>query len=275
MPESSHWWARPSATSATYPPRALRALEEADFIAAEDTRVTLRLLNHFGIKKPLISYFEHNKYQSGDRILERIVSGESCALVTDAGMPAVSDPGEELVALCARAGVEVTAVPGPSAVVTAVALSRPARRTLHLEGFLSTSGRSRQAHLDSLRDERRAMVFYEAPHKLARTLADLRLRPRRRAARLHLPRAHQAARGGHPHHSGRGGERFSAEPPRGEFVLVVAGAPEGSSPRLGEDEALELVRRYRESGLSLKDAAKKAAAESGWSRNELYSRALK
>ena len=256
-------------------PRALRALEEADFIAAEDTRVTLRLLNHFGIKKPLISYFEHNKYQSGDRILERIISGESCALVTDAGMPAVSDPGEELVALCARAGVEVTAVPGPSAVVTAVALSALPAGRFTFEGFLSTSGRSRQAHLDSLRDERRAMVFYEAPHKLARTLADL-------AAALGGERPVSICRELTKLHEevirttlGEAAERFSAEPPRGEFVLVVAGAPEDSSPRLDEDEALELVRRYRESGLSLKDAAKKAAAESGWSRNELYSRALR
>ena len=256
-------------------PRALRALEEADFIAAEDTRVTLRLLNHFGIKKPLISYFEHNKYQSGDRILERIISGESCALVTDAGMPAVSDPGEELVALCARAGVEVTAVPGPSAVVTAVALSALPAGRFTFEGFLSTSGRSRQAHLDSLRDERRAMVFYEAPHKLARTLADL-------AAALGGERPVSLCRELTKLHEevirttlGEAAERFSAAPPRGQFVLVVAGAQEDSSPRLGEDEALELVRRYRESGLSLKDAAKKAAAESGWSRNELYSRALR
>ena len=156
-----------------FSPRARRALEEADFIAAEDTRVTLRLLNYFGIKKPLVSYFEHNKYQSGDKILQRILAGENCALVTDAGMPAVSDPGEELVALCAREGVAVSAVPGPSAVVTAVALSALPAGRFTFEGFLSTSGRSRAEHLEELKGERRTMVFYEAPHKIAKTLADL------------------------------------------------------------------------------------------------------
>lgn len=256
-------------------PRALRALEEADFIAAEDTRVTLRLLNHFDIKKPLVSYFEHNKYQSGDKILERILAGESCALVTDAGMPAVSDPGEELVALCARAGIEVTAVPGPSAVVTAVALSALPAGRFTFEGFLSTSGRSRQAHLDSLRGETRAMVFYEAPHKLARTLSDLaetlgagrQVSLCRELTKLHEEVIRTTL--------GEAAARYASEQPRGEFVLVVAGADESAEPRLSEAEALALVREYRDGGLSLKDAAKRAAAESGYSRNELYSKALK
>ena len=155
-------------------PRALRTLESADFIAAEDTRVTLRLLNHFNIKKPLVSYYEHNSKRSGERILERLLAGESCALVTDAGMPSVSDPGEELAARCAAAGVEISAVPGPSAAVTALALSALPSGRFTFEGFLSTSGKSRREHLESLRGERRTMIFYEAPHKLVRTLADLR-----------------------------------------------------------------------------------------------------
>ena len=258
-----------------FSPRARRALEEADFIAAEDTRVTLRLLNYFGIKKPLVSYFEHNKYQSGDKILARVLSGENCALVTDAGMPAVSDPGEELVALCAREGIEVTAVPGPSAVVTAVALSALPAWRFTFEGFLSTSGRSRQEHLDSLRAERRTMVFYEAPHKLAKTLADL-------AAALGADREVSLCRELTKMHEevvrttlGAAAERYAEEAPRGEFVLVVAGAPESCAPQLDSGAALELVRQYRAEGLSLKDAAKKAAAESGFSRNELYSAALK
>ena len=258
-----------------FSPRARRALEEADFIAAEDTRVTLRLLNYFGIKKPLVSYFEHNKYQSGDKILARILSGENCALVTDAGMPAVSDPGEELVALCAREGIEVTAVPGPSAVVTAVALSALPAGRFTFEGFLSTSGRSRQEHLDSLRAERRTMVFYEAPHKLAKTLADL-------AAALGADREVSLCRELTKMHEevvrttlGAAAERYAEEAPRGEFVLVVAGALESCAPQLHSGAALELVRKYRAEGLSLKDAAKKAAAESGFSRNELYSAALK
>ena len=258
-----------------FSPRARRALEEADFIAAEDTRVTLRLLNYFGIKKPLVSYFEHNKYQSGDKILQRILAGENCALVTDAGMPAVSDPGEELVALCAREGVAVTAVPGPSAVVTAVALSALPAGRFTFEGFLSTSGRSRAEHLEELKGERRTMVFYEAPHKIAKTLADL-------AAALGAGREVSLCRELTKMHEevirttlGEAAERYAAEPPRGEFVLVVAGAPEPAWPQMDEQAALELVRRYRAEGLSLKDAAKKAAAESGFKRNDLYSRALK
>ena len=258
-----------------FSPRARRALEEADFIAAEDTRVTLRLLNYFGIKKPLVSYFEHNKYQSGDKILQRILAGENCALVTDAGMPAVSDPGEELVALCAREGVAVTAVPGPSAVVTAVALSALPAGRFTFEGFLSTSGRSRAEHLEELKGERRTMVFYEAPHKIAKTLADL-------AAALGAGREVSLCRELTKMHEevirttlGEAAERYAAEPPRGEFVLVVAGAPEPARPQMDEQAALGLVRRYRAEGLSLKDAAKKAAAESGFSRNELYSAALK
>ena len=155
-------------------PRALRTLREADFIAAEDTRVTLRLLNHFDIKKPLVSYYEHNAKRSGVKILERILAGESCALVTDAGMPSVSDPGEDLAVRCAEAGVEISAVPGPSAAVTALALSALPSGRFTFEGFLSTSGRSRREHLESLKGERRTMIFYEAPHKLRRTLADLR-----------------------------------------------------------------------------------------------------
>ena len=154
-------------------PRARRTLEEADFIAAEDTRVTLKLLNHFGISKPLVSYYQHNKERSGERILERILAGENCALVTDAGMPAVSDPGEDLAVACAESGVEVTAVPGPCAAVTALALSALPAGRFCFEGFLSTSKKSREEHLESLRGEKRTMIFYEAPHKLQKTLADL------------------------------------------------------------------------------------------------------
>ena len=154
-------------------PRARRTLEEADFIAAEDTRVTLKLLNHFGISKPLVSYYQHNKERSGERILERILAGENCALVTDAGMPAVSDPGEDLAVACAESGVEVTSVPGPCAAVTALALSALPAGRFCFEGFLSTSKKSREEHLESLRGEGRTMIFYEAPHKLQKTLADL------------------------------------------------------------------------------------------------------
>ena len=154
-------------------PRALRTLEECDFIAAEDTRVTLKLLNHFEIKKPMISYFEHNRRQKGEVITERILSGENCAIVTDAGMPAVSDPGEDLVALCHEKGIPVSVVPGPSAFVAAIALSGLSVGRFTFEGFLSVSKVSRREHLEEVKREKRTMVFYEAPHKLSATLNDM------------------------------------------------------------------------------------------------------
>ena len=154
-------------------PRAKKTLAEADFIAAEDTRVSLKLLNHLELKKPLVSYYEHNKNESGPRIVERLLAGESCALVTDAGSPAISDPGEDLVALCAKAGVCVCAIPGPCAAVTALSVSGLPTGRFCFEGFLSTNKKSRREHLDSLKSERRTMIFYEAPHKLQNTLKDL------------------------------------------------------------------------------------------------------
>ena len=146
--------------------RCRQTLEEADFIAAEDTRVTMKLLNHLGIKKSLVSYFEHNKTIKGDWIVERILAGETCALVSDAGSPAISDPGEELVKQCAQAGITVCAIPGPCAVITALSISGQATGRFCFEGFLSTAKKSRREHLESLAAEQRTMVFYEAPHKL-------------------------------------------------------------------------------------------------------------
>ena len=256
-------------------PRALRTLEEADFIAAEDTRVTLRLLNHFNIKKPLVSYYEHNAKRSGVRILERILEGETCALVTDAGMPSVSDPGEDLAVRCAEAGVEISAVPGPSAVVTALALSALPSGRFCFEGFLSTSGKSRREHLESLRDERRTMVFYEAPHKLRKTLEDLRdaFGPERPAAlcremtKLHEEVIRTTL--------GEAAALYSEEnPPRGEFVLVIDGAPEPEGEEYTPERALELVQEYRAAGRSLKEACRLAAEQTGYKKNELYEMAV-
>ena len=254
-------------------PRALRALEEADFIAAEDTRVTLKLLNHFNIKKPLVSYYEHNARSAGERILERILAGESCALVTDAGMPSVSDPGEDLAARCAGAGVELTAVPGPCAAVTALALSALPAGRFCFEGFLSTSGRSRREHLESLKGERRTMVFYEAPHKLVKTLEDLRAAfgPGRRIAlcremtKLHEEVVRSTL--------GEAAALYAETPPRGEFVLVVEGAAEARA-EFGREEALALVERRRAEGMSLKEACRLTAEETGIKKNELYQWAL-
>ncbi len=256
-----------------FSPRAADALREADFIAAEDTRVTLKLLNHFGIRKPMVSYFEHNKYASGAKIFERILAGETCALVTDAGMPAISDPGEELVRLCAEGGVEVLTVPGPSALISALALSALPTGRFCFEGFLSTANKSRREHLESLRSERRTMIFYEAPHKLMRTLEDMKntFGPERRISlcreltKLHEQTLRTDLAGAIEH--------FTQFPPKGEFVLVIEGAPEAGSG-FSLDEAAALAERYRAEGLSRKAACKKAAAETGFSANELYDASL-
>ncbi len=255
-------------------PRARRTLEEADFIAAEDTRVTLKLLNHFGITKPLVSYYQHNKERSGERIVERILSGESCALVTDAGMPIVSDPGEDLAAACAQAGIEISCVPGPCAAVTALALSALPAGRFCFEGFLSTSKKSREEHLDSLRGEHRTMIFYEAPHKLQKTLSDLAsaFGPERRVSLCReLTKLHEEVL---RTTLGEAVRVYEAEPPRGEFVLIVEGAPERAEERPTSEAALERVKYYRSEGRSLKEAAKLAAADTGYSKNELYELAL-
>ena len=256
-------------------PRARRTLEEADFIAAEDTRVTLKLLNHFNIKKPLVSYYEHNAKRSGVRILERILSGETCALVTDAGMPSISDPGEDLAVRCAQAGIEITAVPGPSAAVTALALSALPSGRFCCEGFLSTSGKSRREHLDSLKGEKRTMVFYEAPHKLVKTLEDLaeafgenrRVALCREMTKLHEEVIRTTL--------GEAAAIYAGSPPRGEFVLVVDGAGEETAEQYTPEAALALVNRYRTEGRSLKEACRLAAEVTGFSKNELYDMAVK
>ena len=249
--------------------RCAETLEAVDFIAAEDTRVSRKLLNHLDLHKSLVSYYEHNKHESGPRIVERLLAGESCALVTDAGMPAISDPGEDLVRLCAEAGVEVAAVPGPSAAVTALALSGLPAARFTFEGFLSTVRKERQAHLASLREETRTMVFYEAPHKLAQTLGDLcaafgEERPAaicREMTKLHEEVLRMTL--------GEARARYAAEEPRGEFVLVVAGAPEAEAADKGKD-ALARALELADAGLSARDAVRRAAEEFSVSRSALY-----
>ncbi len=254
-------------------PRGLDTLREVDFIAAEDTRVTLKLLNRFEIKKPLICYFEHNRAEMGEKLLSRLLAGESCALVTDAGMPAISDPGEDIVRQCAAHGVTVVAIPGPSACVTALAMSGLPTQRFCFEGFLSTNNKSRREHLEELQGEKRTMIFYEAPHKLMRTLSDFLeyfgerdIALCREMTKLHEEVIRTSLTGAIEH--------FTATPPKGEFVLVLAGAPEESAPELTPEQALATVERYRSEGCSLKEACKKAAAETGFSKNELYSMAL-
>ena len=254
--------------------RMAETLEAVDFIAAEDTRVTLKLLNHLGLRKPMISYYRHNTEAGGQAVLGRLLAGESCALVTDAGTPAVSDPGEDLVRLCAQNGVEVVAIPGPCALVTALSVSGLPTGRFTFEGFLAMNKKNRRAHLEELRQERRTMIFYEAPHKLTATLADLAEvfgTDRRISLCRELTKLHEEVR---RTTLGEAVTWYEANPPRGEFVLVVEGASEDARETPTLEQGLERVAQLREQGMSLKDAARQAAKETGLPKNELYSRAM-
>ncbi len=253
--------------------RMAEVLENVDFIAAEDTRVTLKLLNHLGLKKPLISYYRHNTDEAGQKILDRLLGGESCALCTDAGTPAVSDPGEDLVALCAQHGVEVTALPGPCALIVALSVSGLPTGRFTFEGFLPMNRKNRRAQLESLQNETRTMLFYEAPHKLTVTLSDLRdvFGPQRRISLCReLTKLHEEVL---RTTLGEAAERYKTEEPRGEFVLVVEGAAPAKEEATLED-GLDRMEALLAEGLSRKDAVKQAAKELGLSRNELYAAAL-
>ena len=254
-------------------PRAVETLEKADFVAAEDTRVTLKLLTHLGLQRPLVSYYEHNKAESGAAILRRLLAGESCALVTDAGMPAISDPGEDLVRLCAENGVPVLVVPGPSAVISALALSGLPTGRFTFEGFLSVNKSARFEHLDSLRRETRTMVFYEAPHKLAGTLRDMLevLGDRPVALCRELTKNHEETV---RTTLAQAAAYYAENAPRGEYVLVVAGAAEPSEPAVPLEDAVAMALDLRASGMSLKDAAKRASQRTGVPKNAIYDAAV-
>ena len=256
-------------------PRAKKTLAEADFIAAEDTRVSLKLLNHLELKKPLVSYYEHNKNESGPRIVERLLAGESCALVTDAGSPAISDPGEDLVALCAKAGVCVCAIPGPCAAVTALSVSGLPTGRFCFEGFLSTNKKSRREPLDSLKSERRTMIFYEAPHKLQNTLKDLtdafgperRISLCRELTKLHEQILRMTL--------GEALAYYTENDPRGEYVLILEGAAEASEEALTLEDAVSLALERIASGASKKDAVREVSRETGFPKNALYDAVLR
>ena len=255
--------------------RCRETLEQADFIAAEDTRVSLKLLNHLGIKKSLVSYYEHNKAFKGEKIVERILSGETCALVSDAGSPAISDPGEDLVKLCHEAGIAVCAIPGPCAAITALSISGQATGRFCFEGFLSTAKKSRREHLESLAKEQRTMIFYEAPHKLLTTLQDMAAvfgedRPIslcRELTKLHEEVVRTTL--------GEAVAKYTENAPKGEFVLIVAGAPAEEKEVASEADAAARVRQLMEEGLSRKDAVKQTAKELNLPKNAVYDAALK
>ncbi len=254
--------------------RCHQTLESVDFIAAEDTRVSLKLLNHLGIKKSLVSYYEHNKAQKGNVILDRILAGETCALVSDAGSPAISDPGEDLVKQCAEAGITVCAIPGPCAVITALSISGQSTGRFCFEGFLSTAKKSRREHLESLIHEQRTMVFYEAPHKLLATLesmaevfgADRPISLCRELTKLHEEVVRTTL--------GDAITLYNQQPPKGEFVLVVAGCVPEEKPAATVQDAASRVAELVADGMSRKDAIKQTAKELDLPKNVVYDAAL-
>lgn len=252
-----------------FSPRAVETLASVDFIAAEDTRVTLKLLNHFEIKKPMVSYFEHNRRERGEIILERIRAGESCAIVTDAGMPAISDPGEDLVNLCLSNGIAVESVPGPTAFATAVAMSGLPSGRFTFEGFLSVNKPSRREHLEEIVSERRTMVFYEAPHKLTATFKDLYkyLGDRRIALIKELTKIHETVE---RTTLSEACEKYSAQTPKGEFVIVIEGSTEPKQKEVSLDEAVALAKGLVENGMAINDAAKEIAKETKRKKGDIY-----
>ncbi len=251
-------------------PRAAQTLEQVDFIAAEDTRVTLKLLNHLGIKKPMISYYEHNKRERGEIICAKIEAGENCAIVTDAGMPCISDPGEDLIKLCGERGIKTVVIPGPSAVVSALAVSGLETGRFCFEGFLSVNKKSRNEHLQSLKNERRTMIFYEAPHKLPSTLRDLysAFGDRKLSIVRELTKIHEKVIRTTTEYAA---ENYADGSVKGELVLVLEGAKESETEENYTLEyAVELAKKLIENGEKPTAAAKSAAEMTGFKKNEIY-----
>ena len=256
-----------------FSPRAIEALESADFIAAEDTRVTVKLLNHFGIKKPMVIYQKFNEYEQGDIIVSRLQNGESCAIVTDAGMPCISDPGEDLVRLCAERGVAVEVVPGPSAAISALAVSGLSTSRFAFEGFLSVKRNSRFEHLEQVKNDTRTLIFYEAPHKLLSTLQDLLtvFGDRRISLARELTKIHEEVR---RTTLSEAVVWYTENAPKGEFVLVIEGAAPMEETPLTLEEAVGMVKALAHGGMSLSDAARDVARQTGYKKGQLYKAAL-
>ena len=266
--------ATPIGNLGDFSPRAVEILESVDFIAAEDTRVSVKLLNHFHIKKSLVSYHEHNHVTAGQAILARLLAGESCALVTDAGTPAISDPGEDLVRLCGERGVNIIAIPGCCAAINALAVSGLPTGRFTFEGFLTVNKKSRREHLERLRDEERTMIFHEAPHKLRTTLQDLcaAFGPERRIALCReLTKLHEET---WRTTLGEAAARYETTSPKGEYVLVIAGKERFRGAALTLEEGVAQVLALQDQGMRLKEAAREVAEHTGLSKNELYTAAL-
>lgn len=259
----------PIGNLADFSPRAVQTLRDVDFIAAEDTRVTLKLLNHFDIKKEMVSYYEHNRRQRGEMITARIAAGENCAIVTDAGMPAISDPGEDLVHLCHVQGIAVEAVPGPVAFATALAVSGMETGRFTFEGFLSVNKKSRREHLEEIKDEKRTMIFYEAPHKFYNTICDLHkvLGDREIAIVRELTKVHEEVINTT---LAQAETRFGEEKIKGEIVLVVTGKKEQQTDVLTFEAAAAQAKALVERGMSVNAAAKEIAAVTPYKKGDIY-----
>lgn len=253
-----------------FSPRAVETLQKVDFIAAEDTRVSLKLLTHFGIQKPLISYHEHNLRERGEYILSRIENGESCAIVTDAGMPCISDPGEDLVRLCAQRGIEMHVVPSPTAAMSALAISGLPTSRFSFEGFLSVTKKQRREHLDEVKYFRRTLIFYEAPHKLVYTLTDMleAFGNRRIALCRELTKIHEEVLRGTISEMI---EYYKEKSPKGEYVLIIEGASEEeTTEEITLEKACEMAERLISDGRKASDACKEIAKLTGFAKSEIY-----
>ena len=262
--------ATPIGNLGDFSPRAVETLETVDFIAAEDTRVSVKLLNHFQIKKPLVSYHEHNHVTAGQAILQRLLAGESCALVTDAGTPAISDPGEDLVRLCAENGVEVLSIPGCCAAVNALAVSGLPTGRFTFEGFLTVNKKSRRERLDSLKNEERTMIFHEAPHKLLDTLRDMAAvfgEGRRVSLCREMTKIHEEV---FRTTLGEAAAYYAENTPKGEFVLIIEGAKPALPPEMPLEEAVEEAARLVAEGMRPTDAAKQVSAHTRFRKSEIY-----
>ena len=270
--------ATPIGNLGDFSPRARQIMCDVDFIAAEDTRVTKKLLNALDLpSKPMISYFEHNRRERGEEIVKKLLGGENCALVTDAGTPAISDPGEDLVALCAENNIPVQSIPGCCAAVCALAVSGLPTGRWCFEGFLSVNKKARKEHLDSLLSEKRTMIFYEAPHKLRQTLHDMRLTfgdDRKIAMCREITKIHEESL---RMTLSEAEEYYTENSPRGEYVLVLEGNTEVIVD-ISDEESMEMaisaVQKRIESGETLKDAVKLVSADIGVKKNALYKEAL-
>ncbi len=252
-----------------FSPRAVEVLSSCDFIAAEDTRVTIKLLNHFGIKKPMVSYYEHNRNERGGVIIERLLNGENCALVSDAGMPIISDPGEDLTLRCHENNIKVCAVPGPCAFVTALAISGMPSGRFTFEGFLTKAKQNRREHLEELVNEKRTMIFYEAPHKLPSTLEDMAkyFGDRKIALVKELTKIYENVERTTLFEAAK---KYREVSPRGEYVLIIEGKLEDTEKTITIDEAKSMAEELIKSGLSKNEASKEIAKKTGLKKSDIY-----